>query len=422
MRAAALLALAALACTPNPAPGPTTEPVDFRRVDRLLDSAITAQAAPGAVLGVSWRGVRHIHAAGTLGMGVDQRPDARTVYDLASLTKVVGLTTAVMLGVQDGVLELDAPAERCVPDFRGAGKDAVTLRHLLTHSSGLRAWRPLFQETGSRMAAFALADTTPLDTLPGAHMVYSDIGAIVLTQCVERVYRTPLDSLLTLRVFSTLGLEDTRFLPPSAWRDRIAPTENDSWRGRVLRGEVHDENAARLDGVSGHAGLFSSTRDLLTFGESMLEAWHSGERGTRNGERGTGNGERGTGNGERGMARAEPKCSARPEPPVPCSPFPVSWSLVREFTRRQEVVTGSSRALGWDTPSSGSSAGTKVSSESFGHTGFTGTSIWIDPTRQLVVVLLANRVHPTRDNPRWGAVRGLVADQVVLAVDNIVTR
>lgn len=415
MRRAVLLALAGVACAPGAPTVPKAEGprVDWSGADRLLDSAIAARAAPGAVLGVSWRGVRHVHAAGALGSGAGQRPDARTIYDLASLTKVVGLTTAVMLAVQEGLLELDAPVQHCVPEFSGDGKNAVTVRHLLTHSSGLRAWRPLFQETNSRSAAFALADTTPLDTVPGTRMVYSDIGAIVLTQCVEHIYRTRLDSLLALRVFSPLGLADTRYLPPPSWRERIAPTENDPWRGRVLRGEVHDENASRLDGVSGHAGLFSSTRDLLTFGEDMLNAWNHGEGGTGNGEMGTVNGELKPG------AQHE---SPVPCSPVPCSPFPVFGALVRDFTRRQNVVAGSSRALGWDTPSGPSSAGTRLSPESFGHTGFTGTSIWIDPQRQLVIVLLSNRVHPTRDNPRWGAVRGLVADQVALAVDSIVTR
>jgi CubicO group peptidase (beta-lactamase class C family) len=156
----------------------------------------------------------------------------------------------------------------------------------------------------------------------------------------------------------------TGYLPPASWRERIAPTELDPWRGRVLRGEVHDENAAMMDGVSGHAGLFSSAEDLLTFAEWML-------------------------------GRA-------------------SGPLLRQFTRRQNLVPGSTRALGWDTPSpQGSSAGSRLSPRSFGHTGFTGTSLWIDPERHLAIVLLSNRVNPTRNNPRWAPVRGQLADLIM---------
>ncbi len=335
-----------------------------------------------------------MHSAGELGVGLPTQPDERTIYDLASLTKVIGLTSAVMLGVQAHLLDLDAPVQRCVPAFAGAGKDAVTLRHLLTHSSGLPAWRPLFREADTRTAAFALADTTALDTMPGTRMVYSDIGAIVLTQCVELTFGARIDSLLTRGVFEPLQMRDTRYLPPASWTERIAPTENDPWRGHVLRSEVHDENAARLDGVSGHAGLFSSARDLLTFGEGMLAAWHAANRSA---------------------ADEAPWTSA-------CPPFPLSCQLVEAFSQRQNLVPGSSRALGWDTPSQPSSAGTRLSEQSFGHTGFTGTSIWIDPTRNLVIVLLSNRVHPTRDKATWGTVRGLVADQVAWAVDTAVNR
>jgi CubicO group peptidase (beta-lactamase class C family) len=219
-------------------------------------------------------------------------------------------------------------------------------------------------------------DSTPLKYPPGTKELYSDLGAIVLTQAVEAVYGERLDSLVERRFFQPLGMSSTRYLPPAGWRDHIAPTELDPWRGRVLRGEVHDENAALMDGVSGHAGLFGSAADLLTFAEWLIEA---------------------------GAAPEKP--SGRP---------PVRPSTLREFTRRQNIVPGSSRALGWDTPSqANSSAGIRLSRDSFGHLGFTGTSLWIDPERHLAIVLLSNRVNPTRNNPRWAPVRAAIADLVM---------
>jgi CubicO group peptidase (beta-lactamase class C family) len=351
-------------------------------VAALLDSVIASGAAPGAVLGVSLAGEHHYHGTGQLGTEDPTRPDSATVYDLASLTKVIGLTTAVMLEVQDGRLAVDTPVSRYVPAFaadsRQPERGRVTLRHLLTHSSGLPAWRALYQETATRAEALALADSTTLVAAPGEKYTYSDLGAIVLTQAVERSSGHRIDTLLADRVFGPLAMGDTRYLPPASWHSRIAPTENDPWRGRVLRGEVHDENAARLDGVSGHAGLFSSARDLLRFADWLLA----------------------------GTAEDCRTASALPTP-----------SVLSEFTRRQDLPPGSTRALGWDTPSAtGSSAGTRLSARSIGHTGFTGTSIWIDPERCLAIVLLSNRVHPTRDNLRWGPVRGMVADQVVEAL------
>jgi serine-type D-Ala-D-Ala carboxypeptidase len=364
------------------------DPERLRPVTRLLDSAVARGAAPGAVLALSVNGERFIHGTGQLGADQPGTPDGNTIYDLASLTKVVGLTTATMLAVDQGKLALDAPVQRYLPSFGGPGKERVTVRMLLAHASGLPAWRPLFRETTSRVEAFALADTTPLDSTPGATDVYSDLGAIVLTQVVEAIYHERLDSLLQRTVFGPLGMASTRYLPGSTEHDRIAPTELDPLRGRVLRGEVHDENAARMDGVSGHAGLFASAEDLLTFAEWMLE-----QTVERSG----------------GQAVSLSKSASLPPTDRPT----VRPSVVREFTRRQNLVPGSSRALGWDTPTPGGSAGTRLSQRSFGHTGFTGTSIWIDPERRLAIVLLSNRVNPTRNNPRWNPVRAQVADLVM---------
>jgi len=336
-----------------------------------LDSAIASGAAPGAVLGISDHGDWYVHGTGRLGIDDSTRPNGSTVYDLASLTKVIGLTTVLMMAVDSGLIGLDSPVQRYVPAFTGRNKSKVTVRMLLVHASGLPDWRPLYKETATRAEALALADTTPLDTLPGTRFKYSDLGAIVLTQAAEAVYHERLDSLLADAVFTPLGMTSSRYLPPDSWLGRIAPTENDPWRGRILRGEVHDENAARLDGVSGHAGLFSNATDLLHFGDWLLAAARTGS--------------------------VTPEISAR---------------TVAAFLTIQNIPAGSSRALGWDTPP-GPGSGPLLSPTSFGHTGFTGTSIWIDPSRELVIVLLSNRVHPSRENNRMGAVRRGVADRVI---------
>lgn len=390
MRRFAVLLVLAAGCAHPASPAPAFP--RWASVTALLDSAIAAGAAPGAVLGVSYGGVHRFYGTGRLGLDDPTRPDSSTIYDLASLTKVIGLTTAVMMAVNEGRLAVDSPVVRYVPLFGADSSQpirrSVTLRHLLTHSSGLPAFRLLYKETATRAEALALTDTTRLDTLPGTRYVYSDLGAIILTQAVQAAYSERIDSLLAARVFGPLQMNDTRYLPPANWLPRIAPTENDPWRGHVIRGEVHDENAARLEGVSGHAGLFSSARDLLVFGDWLVRDWTSDKGGPTS-------------------------CGGG----IPASATWPSIPQIKVFAQRQDLPPGSDRALGWDTPSAtGSSAGRMFSRRSIGHTGFTGTSIWIDPDRCLVVVLLSNRVHPTRENQKWGPVRGLIADRVVEAL------
>ena len=357
---------------------------DWRGVTAFLDSAVAAGAAPGAVLGVSLAGSRFLHATGQMGADEPAPVTPSTVYDLASLTKVVALVPAIMLAVEEGAFDLDAPINRYVPGFTGDGKEHVTGRLLLAHASGMPAWAPLFRQAVDRRAAMQLASRMPLESRPGTQEIYSDLGLIVLTLAVESVAGQRLDLLLQQRVFGPLCMTSVGYLPPVKDRGRIAPTELDPWRGRVLRGEVHDENAAVMQGVSGHAGLFGSADDLLTFAEWLLDGWTGGRADRRTG----------------GMM--EP--SDRPS---------VSSSVLQGFTRRQDLVPGSSRALGWDTPSAGGSAGRLLSPTSFGHTGFTGTSLWIDPQHRLAIVLLSNRVNPTRNNPRWNPVRARIADLVM---------
>ena len=375
---AALVALASACGRPAPAsPAPARAPGDgFAALRAYLDREVEAGAFPGGVVVVGHQSRAVLtYAFGHYGED-DPRPVTdSTVYDLASLTKVVGLTTATMLLAAHDSLDLEAPVGRFLPEYRDDPRAGVRVRHLLLHDAGLPAWRPLYREANDAAGALALALATPLDTPPGVRYTYSDLGAIALTAVVESRLGEPIDGVLARVVFAPLGMHDTRFLPPKSWRDRIAPTERDPWRGRVLRGEVHDENAARLGGVSGHAGLFSTGPDLARFAFWLLDAWH-------------------------GRARTGPA---------------VPWTVVRLFTHRYGEPPGSSRTLGWDTPSEGSSAGHCLAPGSFGHTGFTGTSLWIDPARELVVILLTNRLHPTRENHAIRRVRPAVADLAVAA-------
>jgi len=341
----------------------------------VLDRARADSAFPGAFAVVGRAGgVLAQYGVGSLDWSASSRPDEQTIWDMASLTKVVAMTSAVMQLTEGGQLDLDAPVARYLPEFNGPAKDRVTVRHLLTHSSGLPAWRPLYKETYTPVAARALAVATPLDTLPGVRMVYSDLGAIILGQIVERLSGERLDEYVTRHVFGPLGMTSTTYRPGTALLPRIAPTEFDSWRQRHIRGEVHDENAFGLGGVSGHAGLFSTGHDLARFVRMYLSG------GALDGVR------------------------------------LVSPQTIRQFTTVQDS-TLSNRALGWETPNGSNSAGTIMKRPAFGHTGFTGTSIWMDPSRDLFVILLTNRVNPTRQNLRIGRVRVALADAVVRVIE-----
>ena len=375
-KALTLLALATVACGhPRPVPPITTQQQSYGRFDPVvayLRSQVDS-AFPGGVVAVGYHdSVVLLAAVGHYGAD-DPRPvTPETIYDLASLTKVIALTTECILLVDQGKLDLDAPVQHYLPEFRGQMKDQVTIRHLLTHSAGLAADLPLWDSTRTRSAALAMVDTAPLLSPPGTRFVYSDLSAIVLMQAVERITGRPFDELLADEVFTPLGMMATRFVPPNAWRNHIAPTELDTYfRHRLLIGEVHDESAARLGGVSGNAGLFSSAPDLAKFATWLLDA-RAGRPG----------------------------------------PLRADSGVVHRFTTKQDIPPGSSRALGWDTPSETSSAGTKMGPNAFGHTGFTGTSIWFDPDRDLFIILLTNRVNPTRANTKIFQVRRRVADLV----------
>jgi len=367
----ALLACGARGSSPPPISAPAPQR-GFAPVVDYLRSQVDS-AFPGAVIAVGQHdSVVLLAAVGHYGAD-DRRPvTTETIYDLASLTKVIALTTECILLVDQGKLDLAAPVQRYLPEFRGPMKDQVTIRHLLTHSAGLAADLPLFDSTRTREAALRMVDTSPLLAPPGTRFVYSDLSAIVLMQVVERITGRPFDQVLADDVFGPLGMTATRFVPPQSWHDRIAPTEVDTFfRHRLLIGEVHDESAARLGGVSGNAGLFSNAPDLARFAAWLLDA-RAGRPG----------------------------------------PLRADSGLVHRFTTKQDIPPGSSRALGWDTPSELSSAGTKMGPNAFGHTGFTGTSIWFDPDRNVFIILLTNRVNPTRANLKILQVRRRVADLV----------
>jgi len=345
-------------------------------IDRVVERGIRAGGYPGAAVVVGRKGAAVWEKGfGRLGWTSDAGSVVaeRTIYDLASLTKVVGTTTAVMILYDEGKLRLDDQVVKYIPEFTGGGKDQITVRMLLEHRSGLPAGRDLWRMAQTPEEARADVISTPLFAAPGQFVEYSDLGADMLGFVVEAVSGQKLDQFLEERVFTPLGMTDTHFRPDASLRGRIAPTELTPPRGYPLRGEVHDENAYALGGVAGHAGLFSTASDLAVFAQMLLNG------GTYNGTR------------------------------------IVADSTVKLFTRR----AAGTRALGWDTCGGHGSCGNYLSANAYGHTGFTGTSLWIDPDREMFVVLLTNRVHAARARRPAKVisdVRADLADAAALAV------
>ncbi len=358
------------------------ENVGFRpggmdEVDRVIDQFVEEGAFPGGVLAVGYRGALvHLHPFGRFSYDEDAPAvEATTIYDLASLTKVVATTTMAMILVDEGRLDLDKKVQDFLPLFAGPGKDSVTVRHLLTHTSGIDWWAPLYEEIQGPEEYLRRIQAMELVYEPGTEYKYSDLGIILLGEILSRVAGQPFDEFVRERVFEPLAMTDTLYRPGDDLLPRIAPTELDAWRGRVVRGEVHDENAFALGGIAPHAGLFSTAGDLSRFVQMLLN----------------------------GGVLEHHRI--------------VSRETVELFTRRAGGVADSTRALGWDTKSpEHSTAGSLFSPDSFGHTGFTGTSIWVDPERELFVILLTNRVHPTRENQLIREARPAVADAVVKAL------
>ncbi|HLX86571.1 MAG TPA: serine hydrolase domain-containing protein [Terriglobales bacterium] len=348
----------------------------FRGAFTVLENAIAARVFPGCSLAVTFRGELVAHKA--LGrFTYDQSAPAvttATLFDLASLTKVVATTAMTMILYERGVLDLEAPVTAIVPEFTDddSRRGDVTLRMLLTHSSGLPAYEKLFLRAASREALLRAAFATPLANAPGAHAEYSDIGFIILGIALERLADEPLEVCFQREVFGPLGMTHTTFNPAPTLKDTIPPTADDrTFRHRIIQGEVQDENASILGGVAAHAGLFSTAEDLAKFAHSMLNGGHPILRRT----------------------------------------------TIELFTRREISPQGTSRALGWDTPSAPSQSGKHFSAKSFGHLGYTGTSLWIDAERQLSITLLSNRTWPDCQNQAIKQLRPAFHDAVLESLE-----
>ena len=353
----------------------------FASAFSVLQEAIAERAFPAASVEIAIHGrVIALKGFGRFTYESSSAPvTPATLFDLASLTKVVATTPMAMLLYQRGLLDLDAPVAAVVPEFvSDAVKDPrrreVTFRMLLAHSSGLPAYEKLFLKARSRDELLHEIFVTALTADPGARAEYSDIGFILLALALERVADESLDRFCQREIFAPLGMTHTAFNPPSEIRAQIPPTQDDhDFRYRVIQGEVQDENASVLEGVAGHAGVFSTAADLTQFGHAMIS----------------------------------PGALIRRE-------------TIALFTRRESAPAGTSRALGWDTPSSPSQSGKYFGPASFGHLGYTGTSLWIDPDRQLSVTLLTNRTWPDCSNHAIRKVRPRFHDAVILALEKTV--
>lgn len=345
-------------------------------IDRIVSEGILAGGYPGAAVIIGRQGAAVWRKGfGTLGWGFESRAVTAdsTIYDLASLTKVVATTTAAMILYDEGRLPLDSKVADYLPGFVGKWKDDVTIRHLLTHRSGLPAGRELWRVARTPDENKRAVIETKLRFRPGRSYIYSDLGADVLGWVVESIAGMPLDVFVRQRVFEPLGMTDTFFLPPDSVRDRVAPTDRSARRGAAVGVQVHDENAYVLGGVAGHAGLFGTADDLAVFAQMLLNGGSYGE--TRI----------------------------------------VSEETVQLFTQR----AAGSRALGWEMAEGRHGAGEYLSPTAYGHIGYTGTSMWIDPQRDMFVILLTNRVHAARvKRPATviSDIRADLADAAALAV------
>ncbi len=373
----------------------------------VLQAVIPQRGFPAAAVAITHRGrLIALRALGRFTYEPNSPPATpTTLFDLASLTKVVATTTMAMLLYERGLLDLDAAVSAVVPEFiqdpaRDPRRHDVTLRMLLAHSSGLPAYEKLFLKTRTRAELLQAAFTTPLATNPASRADYSDIGFIILGIALERLADESLDRFCQREIFAPLAMTNTTFNPPIELRAQIPPTADEreescgggtparempaaqppssgsqqpgrsAFRGRRIQGEVQDENASLLGGVAAHAGLFSTAADLAKFAHAMLNSGRT---------------------------------ILRPE-------------TVALFTRREPAPPGTSRALGWDTPSTPSHSGKYFLPNSFGHLGYTGTSLWIDPTRQLSITLLTNRTWPDCSNEAIKQVRPKFHDAVIEAL------
>jgi beta-N-acetylhexosaminidase len=364
-------------------PAPSDMAVQLKPAFDVMDRAISDGAIPGGVLAVGLRDQLIVRPFGKLTRDA-KSPAVRsnTLYDMASLTKVIVTATSVMMLEQQKRLDLDTPVVRYLPEWKAAAKSdpdptwraRVTIRNLLLHDSGLPAHRDFYKQAKGHDAVLARVLAEPLVHQPGTQVEYSDLGFIMLGEIVQRLTGVTLDEYAKQHIFEPLGMNASLFNPPRALWKSIAPTENDAdFRKRLMQGEVHDENAWAMGGVSGHAGLFSTAGDTAIFAQMILN----------------------------GGIYAHHRLLLR--------------EAIQEFTAR-EAIGEAARTLGWDVVTQPSSSGHYFSPSSFGHTGFTGTSLWIDPERGLFVILLTNRVNPTRTNEQIRQLRPAVHDAVLQAL------
>ncbi|MDD8018026.1 MAG: serine hydrolase [Bacteroidota bacterium] len=353
-------------------------PDSLAGVDNIIQKAIADSAFPGAVLLVVKDGVivhekaygRFTYDSSATSMTVD------AIFDLASVTKVIATTSAIMRLVDEKKISLNNPIVKYIPQFGQNGKEKITVYNLMVHNSGLPAWKKFYEVCDSPQSLLDSLFASSLVYKTGDSTIYSDLGFITLGKLIEKVTNTSLDKYVDSVFFAPLGMKNTMYNPPKELLRKVVPTEVDSfWKKTYLpvQGRVHDENAATLGGVSGHAGLFSTAHDLAIFLQMELNGGVYG--------------------GKRYFQE----------------------ETIKKFTERQFV--NSSRAIGWDTKSTDRSISGKFASEkTYLHTGFTGTSVVVDPVKKTIVILLTNRVYPTRNNSKIAHVRPLVHDTVFGAI------
>lgn len=351
----------------------------FPEVRELIEKAIDSEIFPGAVL-LIWKDGEILleEPYGHLMYEKSSPPViTETIYDIASLTKVIATTTASMICIEKGKFSLDDKVTKFIPEFRNNNKEKITIRNLLLHNSGLPAWKKYFSLELNKEQILNDIFSSSLDYPTGTKMVYSDLGIITLGRIIEIVSGTGLDDFCSKEIFQPLGMNSTFFNPPDSLVELCAPTEYDNyWRRRLIRGEVHDETASLLNGIAGHAGLFSTANDLSKLVAMIMNKGIYNEK------------------------------------------IFIKYETIKNFITKQSDK--STRALGWDTKSEkGSSAGDLFSINSFGHTGFTGTSIWADSERNLFVVFLTNRVYPSRENTKIISFRPELHNKIIKSIEHL---
>lgn len=345
---------------------------DFSKVEKFINESIANSSFPGAVLLVGNRdSIIYQKAFGHFTYDKNsQEVSTSTIYDLASLTKVIATTTAIMLLVDRKMISLDDKVITYIPEFRDNGKDGITIRNLLKHNSGLPAWKKFYPDKKNKQEVIDDICKTKPEFMPGTKTLYSDLGFIILGIIIEKISGISLDNFCAKEIFEPLQMKRTYYKPDKNLKPEIAPTEIDNyWRKRLIQGEVHDETASIMDGVSGHAGLFSTSGDLYKLVKVLLN----------------------------GGMNSDQKY--------------ISSSTLKTFLNRESK--SEIRLLGWDAKSkTGSSAGQYFGESSFGHTGFTGTSVWGNSEQNLIVVFLTNRVYPSRENKKINKVRQELHDLI----------